>query len=98
MTTLGLFLFCLTAGAAVYGFLTAPSWFSTAINRSCLWRLRDRVFDARRTGRLPDTRPVEELIERIQMFIVVVPEIGPVQLWWLRRRVGWKDASLIEPV
>jgi hypothetical protein len=72
---------------AIYAVVTLPSWLLSAMNRSCLWRLRDDVFDARRAGELPDSSEIQRFIEQIETFIVVAPEVSALQLRWLRRRL-----------
>jgi hypothetical protein len=56
------------------------------MNRGCLWRLRDELYDARLEGHLPEVDCVGRLLDRIEMFIVIAPRISAFQLWWLRKR------------
>lgn len=76
----------LTAGMAVYAFLTLPAWLLAPMNRSTLWCLRDRVFDSRRRGELPDEPAVDQFILRLERFIVALPRISAIQLWWFYRK------------
>lgn len=86
MNKLAALLVCASAGVAVYGVLTLPTWLCGAMNRSLLWRVRDRTFDARRRAQLPDSPVVEEFIAQVERFIVVVPRISALQVWWFRRQ------------
>lgn len=74
-------------GAGVYVVLITPSWLFLGMNRSCLWGIRDEVFDARRQGLLADIKDVELLIDRIEFFIVCLPFLSPVSLARLTRQV-----------
>ena len=79
--------FALGAGFLVYVILRLPRWLFAALNRSALWEVRDRIFDDRRAGHLPDTPEVEELLKRVEWFIVLLPQVSAAQSWWLRRRM-----------
>lgn len=79
---------CASAGVAVYALLTLPTWLLGSMNRSTLWRLRDRVFDERRSGRLPDTEDVQEFITYLETLIIVLPKISAFQVWWFNRFHG----------
>lgn len=77
---------CASAGMAVFGILTIPSWLFGSMNRSLLWRLRDRAYDARRRGLLPNSPTVADFIVQLEGFIAVLPKVSALQIWWFRRR------------
>lgn len=85
----GLWVFA-SFGVAVYGALTLPTWLFASMNRSTLWSLRDRVFDAQRHGLLPDRPEVERFIGQLEQHIVLLPTISALQLWWFTRHVELK--------
>lgn len=66
--------------------VTIPTWLFASMNRGALWRIRDCVFDARRTGTLPDSDAVTLLLDRAERFIQVVPNITAAQIWFVSRR------------
>ena len=76
---------CASAGVAVYAALTLPTWLFASMNRSALWRLRDRAFDARLHGLVPDTPEVDAFIKRLEAFVVVLPRLGALQVGWLNK-------------
>src|SRR5205809_1023654 len=86
MRDLGVLGACLAAGAGVYVVLITPSWLFLGMNRSCLWQVRDEVFDARRTGELADAPSVEWLIESIESMIIALRFVTAGQMWLAARR------------
>jgi hypothetical protein len=93
----------MSAGLIVVALLSVPTWLFASMNRGTLWRIRDCIFDARRTGALPDCDAVSELLDRAERFIIVVPNITAAQIWYVRRRVapgfaegGWRSPELPE--
>lgn len=86
MTAGALVLVSLATGGAVVLGATVPTWLFSSMNRGCLWRLRDEVYDARLDGRLAHVDAVDRLLDRIETLIVIAPKVSVLQLWWLRRR------------
>lgn len=80
-------------GIALYAIVTLPSWLLASMNRGTLWNLRDAAFDARRRGQLPDSEDTERLIERMETFIRVLPDVSAFRVWWLSRDMTWGRRS-----
>lgn len=87
MKSMGLIWLCWSVGVAMYAFVTIPTWLFASMNRGTLWSLRDCVFDARRTGLLPDRPEVETFHDRLEGMILVLPSITALQVWWLDRHL-----------
>lgn len=72
-------------GLAIYALLTLPTWLFSSMNRSTLWCLRDRVFDGRWSGDLPDIPEVDDLITYLEDLIVALPRLTAFKVWWFHR-------------
>jgi hypothetical protein len=77
----------MTVGIMAMTVVTVPTWLFASMNRGTLWRIRDCIFDARRTCTLPDSDAVDLLLDRAERFIQVVPNITAAQIWYVKRRV-----------
>lgn len=68
-------------GVAAWAVITLPTWLLTSLNRGALWRLRDAVYDARRTGLLSEGPDSQMLIDRLESSILAVPYMTPFMMW-----------------
>jgi len=77
---MGIAIVSFSIGLAVYAMLRLPRWLFLSVNRQSLWRIRDRIWDARQAGAVPDDETTQSVIELAEAAIIALPHFSPAML------------------
>lgn len=94
MGDVNLLLVLFSLGVTWLAVLGLPKWLLTSSNRTCMWELRDDVFDHWRQGRI-STDSLDYLLGQIDTAIVAARYLTPFNIWmWERAMQRFTPAEL----
>lgn len=67
-------------GAAAYAVIRLPRWLFVSVNRQSAWRIRDRIWDARLVGAVPDDETTQSVIQLAEAAVIGLPYFTPRKL------------------